>query len=132
MMLTIPFVVLGVFRYLLLVNSEDLGEEPERVLLGDLPILGALFRSSAYRRQETELLVVVTAHLVQPLDEKPALPGEKAVADPGDVELFLLGRSESIKDDSGDAEKPAKKSRKSKGKGRRDEDEPVGAVGFAR
>jgi 4-hydroxybenzoate polyprenyltransferase len=39
MMLTIPFVVLGVFRYLLLVNSEDLGEEPERVLLGDLPIL---------------------------------------------------------------------------------------------
>src|SRR5262249_38694519 len=44
--------------------------------LGDLPVLGALFRSTSYRRQETELLVVVTAHLVRPSGEKPVLPGE--------------------------------------------------------
>jgi pilus assembly protein CpaC len=99
-------------------------------LFGDLPILGALFRSSSYRRQETELLVVVTAHLVQPLDEKPALPGEKTTADPGDVELFLLGRTESVAADS--AEPKTKKTKKSKSKGRRSDDEPVGAVGFKR
>jgi 4-hydroxybenzoate polyprenyltransferase len=36
---TVPFVVFGVFRYLLLVHKEDLGEEPERVLLGDRQII---------------------------------------------------------------------------------------------
>ena len=39
MMATIPFVLFGVFRYLLLVHRRDLGEEPERVLLSDVPIL---------------------------------------------------------------------------------------------
>jgi 4-hydroxybenzoate polyprenyltransferase len=39
MMLTIPFVLFGVFRYLLLVHRRDLGEEPETVLLSDWPIL---------------------------------------------------------------------------------------------
>jgi 4-hydroxybenzoate polyprenyltransferase len=39
MMLTIPFVLFGVFRYLLLVHRHDLGEEPEQVLLRDAPIL---------------------------------------------------------------------------------------------
>ena len=38
-MVTIPFVVFGVFRYLLLMHRRDLGEEPEEVLLRDLPIL---------------------------------------------------------------------------------------------
>jgi 4-hydroxybenzoate polyprenyltransferase len=39
MMATIPFVLFGVFRYLLLVHRRDLGEEPERILLSDGPIL---------------------------------------------------------------------------------------------
>ena len=39
MMVTIPFIVFGVFRYLLLMHGRDLGEEPEEVLLRDLPIL---------------------------------------------------------------------------------------------
>src|SRR5215210_3019255 len=39
LMVTIPFVVFGVFRYLLLVHRQDLGEEPEEVLLRDVPIL---------------------------------------------------------------------------------------------
>jgi 4-hydroxybenzoate polyprenyltransferase len=42
MMATIPFVLFGVFRYLLLVHRRDLGEEPERVLLSDRPILVAV------------------------------------------------------------------------------------------
>ena len=39
---TIPFVVFGLFRYLLLVHRDDLGEEPENVLLSDTPLLAAI------------------------------------------------------------------------------------------
>jgi 4-hydroxybenzoate polyprenyltransferase len=39
MMITIPFVLFGVFRYLLLMHRRDLGEEPEEILLRDAPIL---------------------------------------------------------------------------------------------
>jgi len=42
MMATIPFVLYGVFRYLLLVHRDDLGEEPEQVLLTDRPILATV------------------------------------------------------------------------------------------
>jgi 4-hydroxybenzoate polyprenyltransferase len=42
MMITIPFVVFGVFRYLLLIHRRDLGEEPEEVLLRDVPILACI------------------------------------------------------------------------------------------
>jgi pilus assembly protein CpaC len=68
-------------------------------LLGEIPLLGALFRSNSFRREESELLVVVTAHLVQPIGEgrRLALPGENEVSDPNDVELFLLGFEERHK-----------------------------------
>ena len=42
--------------------------------LGDIPILGALFRSESYRRNETELLIVVTPYIVKPTAERIALP----------------------------------------------------------
>jgi 4-hydroxybenzoate polyprenyltransferase len=42
MMATIPFVVFGLFRYLQLMHREDLGEEPENVLLTDVPILATV------------------------------------------------------------------------------------------
>ena len=42
MMATIPFVVFGIFRYLLLMHRKDLGEEPESVLLSDAPILATI------------------------------------------------------------------------------------------
>ena len=42
LMATIPFVVFGVFRYLLLIHRRDLGEEPEEVLLRDPPILACI------------------------------------------------------------------------------------------
>ncbi len=73
--------------------SERTRSQVDRIpLLGSLPILGALFRSTSYRRDETELLVVVTAHLARPLapKEAPPLPGS-SIRPPGDLELFLLG-----------------------------------------
>jgi 4-hydroxybenzoate polyprenyltransferase len=42
MMATIPFVVFGLFRYLMLMHRKDLGEEPENVLLTDVPILATV------------------------------------------------------------------------------------------
>jgi len=47
-------------------------------LLGDIPILGTLFRSTRYSNNETELMVMVTPKIVRPLnkDEIPALPAE--------------------------------------------------------
>ena len=51
--------------------------------LGDLPILGALFRSTSFRRQETELVIVVTPYLVRPVSGHLALPtdGYRAPSD---------------------------------------------------
>jgi 4-hydroxybenzoate polyprenyltransferase len=42
MMITIPLVVFGIFRYLLLLHRDNLGEEPERVLLSDVPIIATV------------------------------------------------------------------------------------------
>lgn len=85
--------------------------------LGDLPVLGALFRSTNYRRDETELLIVVTARLVRPQDDRPRVPGEKTLTDPSDLELFLFGAHESKP-----TLEPADRKRKT----------PAGPVGFAR
>jgi pilus assembly protein CpaC len=62
-------------------------------LLGSLPILGALFRSSSYQRQETELLVVITARLVRPVapHEVVPLPTDSEGAEPDAFSFFLLG-----------------------------------------
>jgi pilus assembly protein CpaC len=62
--------------------------------LGSIPILGALFRSSEYQREETELLVVITAHLVKPVapHEVPPLPTDFEGNEPGAFSFFLLGQ----------------------------------------
>jgi pilus assembly protein CpaC len=72
--------------------SENVTETVNKFpILGDIPILGALFRSSAFKRNETELVVIVTPHLVKPLDmSKQTLPTDK-YGDPGDIKFYLLG-----------------------------------------
>lgn len=62
-------------------------------LLGELPVLGALFRSTDFQQDRTELLFVVTAHLVKPLPAGYALPTDQVSA-PSRGELFLQGRIE--------------------------------------
>ncbi|WLH91068.1 type II and III secretion system protein family protein [Pseudomonas sp. FP453] len=62
--------------------------------LGDIPILGAFFRDSNISREEKELLMIVTPHLVQPLAanaQLPSLPGENLRSyDPNWYRLFFL------------------------------------------
>lgn len=59
--------------------------------LGDIPVIGALFRSTGFQREETELVIVVTPHLVLPTRGAPATVADGFVP-PSDFELFLLGR----------------------------------------
>ncbi len=61
--------------------------------LGDVPVLGALFRSSRYKKNETELVIIVTPRLVQPVSDisQLATPLDGRFA-PSDVELFLEGK----------------------------------------
>jgi pilus assembly protein CpaC len=54
-------------------NTNSIDKAP---FLGDLPILGALFRSTSFRRQETELVIVVTPYLVKPVSGRIALPND--------------------------------------------------------
>lgn len=62
--------------------------------LGDIPILGALFRSADYNRQQTELVIIVTPHLVTPTrGQALALPTDR-IRPPTERELFLFGRTE--------------------------------------
>ncbi|GKT09335.1 pilus assembly protein CpaC [Desulforhabdus sp. TSK] len=63
-------------------------------LLGQIPILGMLFRSNEFQRNQTELLVVVTPHLVKPIDKaRVTLPTDHYVQ-PSDTEFFIYGLME--------------------------------------
>jgi pilus assembly protein CpaC len=63
--------------------------------LGDLPVLGTLFRSSRFRSNETELVILVTPYLVRPVNEPVmALPTDGYRA-PSDIERILMGRLHS-------------------------------------
>ncbi len=63
--------------------------------MGELPVLGALFRSVEYRRNLTELVILVTPEIVAPLDgqQLSPVPGE-SMTPPTDFELYALGMIE--------------------------------------
>lgn len=58
-------------------------------LLGDIPILGALFRSSEFQSDRTELMFVITPRLIKPVDVAQALPTDSFI--PPSRSQFLLG-----------------------------------------
>jgi pilus assembly protein CpaC len=114
--------------------SNQIRSQIDRVpVLGDIPILGALFRSTSYRRSETELLVVITARLTKPVapHELPRMPTDEELNDPNDFELFLLGAEGRGGSSAGDTPPPPAKtsageSRMYAGRG------PSGELGFIR
>ena len=60
--------------------------------LGDVPVLGALFRSADYSRNQSELVIIVTPHLVTPTKgDTLALPTDRVRA-PSEKDLFLNGK----------------------------------------
>ena len=72
------FMIAGLLRN---TNTNNIDKAP---FLGDLPILGTLFRSTRFRRQETELVIIVTPYLVRPVSGQMAAPsqGYRAPTDP--------------------------------------------------
>ena len=59
--------------------------------MGDIPVLGALFQSKSYQKNETELVIIVTPHLVKPLNmAEQSLPTDFYI-DPDDAEFYLWG-----------------------------------------
>jgi pilus assembly protein CpaC len=60
--------------------------------LGDVPILGALFRSTKFQRQESELVVIVTPYLVRPVSGQLATPID-GYRVPDDVQRDFLGQT---------------------------------------
>jgi pilus assembly protein CpaC len=63
--------------------------------LGDVPVLGALFRSASYQKNETDLAIIVTPHLVRPI--APGTPVKTPLDNTlpaNDIDFFLMGKSE--------------------------------------
>ncbi len=82
------FAIAGLLRETI---KDEMSKYP---VLGNIPILGALFRSREFQKNETELVIIATPHLVKPLDmAKQTLPTDFYV-EPDDVELYLLGLME--------------------------------------
>jgi pilus assembly protein CpaC len=70
-------------------NTNSIEKAP---FLGDLPVLGALFRSTSYQRDETELVIIVTPYLVRPVSGQLAVPTDGYRA-PDDVQRNFLGQT---------------------------------------
>ena len=81
------FAIAGLLRDDFVDNSSQLP------WIGDVPVLGALFRSANYQRAQSELVIIVTAHLVSPTrGDVLALPTDR-VKPPSEKDLFLFGRT---------------------------------------
>jgi pilus assembly protein CpaC len=72
--------------------------------LGDVPVLGALFKSNGWKRNETELVIVVTPYLVKPVSESEIKLPTDGYNTPSDLERILLNKTASNL--TGSAERP--------------------------
>jgi len=79
------FMIAGLLRN---TAQNDINKAP---FLGDLPILGTLFRSTSFRRSETELVIIVTPYLVRPVSNQLALPTD-GYRTPNDFQRNFLGQ----------------------------------------
>ena len=64
-------------------------------ILGSIPIIGALFRSTNFQREETELVIIVTPRLVRPVRANAMKLPTDRVGPPNEADLFLLGRTDT-------------------------------------
>jgi pilus assembly protein CpaC len=78
-----------------LLQNDFLDNIQQMPWLGDVPVLGTLFRSTDYSRKETELVILVSPRLVQPAPAGSlATPVDNFVM-PSDLDIFAFGRLES-------------------------------------
>jgi pilus assembly protein CpaC len=78
-----------------LLQNDSTTQQDQLPWLGDVPVLGALFRSAAYLKNETDLAIIVTPHLVRPI--APGTPVKTPLDNTlpaNDIDFFLMGKSE--------------------------------------
>jgi pilus assembly protein CpaC len=78
-----------------LLQNDSTTAQEQLPWLGDVPVLGALFRSAAYQKNETDLAIIVTPHLVRPI--APGTPVKTPLDNSlpaNDIDFFLMGKSE--------------------------------------
>jgi pilus assembly protein CpaC len=87
-----------------LLQSIDTTDQKQFPWLGDVPVIGALLRSTAYQKQETDLAIIVTPRLVRPTrpGEELKSPLDNTVAG-NDTDVFMNGRLELTPRQVGDA-----------------------------
>jgi len=87
--------------------QQDMSTQVNQVpLLGSLPIIGSLFRSTSFQKGETELLIVVTARLVAPIrPDQVRLPTD-SVKDTNELDLFFNGNTHQMKAPAPDSGAP--------------------------
>lgn len=85
-----------------LLQNESSNRKTQTPWIGDVPVLGSLFRSTRYQKAETELVIIVTPRLVQPASDisKLASPLDR-LSVPGDMESFIGGALEGPVADRG-------------------------------
>ncbi len=75
--------------------------------LGDLPVLGALFRSTQFRKNESELIIIVTPTIVRPISESARIPvPTDFVGPPSELERIIFGRLGTTRPGAGPIEVP--------------------------
>ncbi|MFQ5766231.1 MAG: type II and III secretion system protein family protein, partial [Rhodospirillales bacterium] len=80
--------------------SDDISQLP---WLGDVPILGLLFRSSKFKRNETELVILVTPYLVKPAPAQAVAAPTDTFVPPSDADIFVFGLLEAPESGRGKA-----------------------------
>ncbi|GHG94416.1 type II and III secretion system protein family protein [Pseudodonghicola xiamenensis] len=76
-----------------LMQDDFLDNASQLPWLGDVPVLGSLFRSAEYKRSQTELVIIVTAHLVTPTRGEALMLPTDRIKPPTESDLFLFGRT---------------------------------------
>ncbi|SBV32908.1 Type II and III secretion system protein [uncultured Sphingopyxis sp.] len=100
-----------------LLNNRSIGAIDKMPGLGDVPLLGTLFKSDSFRRGETELVIVVTPYLVQPVSANDIKLPTDAFQDTHDLQRLLLNQTSDgvtggdrpkprLDTDVGDADRP--------------------------
>jgi pilus assembly protein CpaC len=70
--------------------SENIRENVKKFpFLGDIPLLGSLFKSTEFQKDETELVIIVTPHFVKPLDKANQPLPTDSYQEPGDAEIYF-------------------------------------------
>ena len=64
-------------------------------ILGSIPIIGSLFRSTNFQKEDTELLIIVTPRLVRPVRAGSLRVPTDRAAPPAEADLFFLGRTDT-------------------------------------